>query len=275
MTYRKAILQSLFWVFCAFFYALWLWSSKGFDYSLLFLTSYLIEKSLSVDNLVVFALVFQFFRIPIHMQHRVLFWGIISAVMLRGILIFSGISLVQKFHWILYIFGGFLILVGIKTIFFQQNEKPLENSRIYGFLKKYLSISNDLDGQKFWTQCPITLKKKATPLLAALIFIEMSDVIFAVDSIPAVFAVTTDPLLIWTSNIFAILGLRSLYFLLIGSLSRLHYLSLGLGVILCFVGVKMLGQLKFQPWISLLVIVCIMLLTVFLSFLKNRSRCKK
>jgi tellurite resistance protein TerC len=275
VTYRKAILQSLFWVFCALFYALWLWSSKGSDYSLLFLTSYLIEKSLSVDNLVVFALVFQFFRIPIHMQHRVLFWGIISAVMLRGILIFSGISLVQKFHWILYIFGGLLILVGIKTIFFQQNEKPLEKSRIYRFLKKHLSISDDLDGQKFWTQCPITLKKKATPLLAALIFIEMSDVIFAVDSIPAVFAVTTDPLLIWTSNIFAILGLRSLYFLLIGSLSRLHYLSLGLGVILCFVGVKMLGQLKFQPWISLLIIVCIMLLTVLLSFLKNRSRCKK
>jgi tellurite resistance protein TerC len=201
-----------------------------------FLTGYVIEYSLSIDNIFIFVLVFSYFAIPTKYQHRVLFFGILGALFFRAVFIALGSSLMQ-FHWVIYLFGGFLILTGIKMLFSSETEIEPEKNLLVRLLKKFMPVSNELDGRNFFTK--IDGVRHATPLFVALIFLEFTDVIFAVDSVPAIFAVTKEPLIVFTSNIFAILGLRSMYFMLAGAVDKFHLLKYGLAVVLTFVGLKM------------------------------------
>jgi tellurite resistance protein TerC len=201
-----------------------------------FLTGYVIEYSLSIDNIFIFVLVFSYFAIPTKYQHRVLFFGILGALFFRAIFIALGSTLMQ-FHWVIYLFGGFLIITGIKMLFSSEQEIEPEKNLLVRLLKKFMPVSNELDGRNFFTK--INGVRHATPLFVALIFLEFTDVIFAVDSVPAIFAVTKEPLIVFTSNIFAILGLRSMYFMLAGAVDKFHLLKYGLAVVLTFVGLKM------------------------------------
>lgn len=232
-----------------------------------FLAGYVIEKSLSVDNIFIFVMVFSYFAIPAIYQHRVLFYGILGALFFRAIFIGIG-SALMAYHWVIWIFGGFLIFTGIK-MFFAGNEKidPDKNFLINLF-RKYMPVSNQLDGQNFFTRINGVLH--ATPLFIALLFLEFTDVIFAVDSVPAIFAITKEPLIVFTSNIFAILGLRSLYFMLAGAVDKFHMLKYGLATILVFVGLKMawLNDMfggKFPIVISLGIIFGVLIVSILLS----------
>ncbi len=201
-----------------------------------FLTGFVIEYSLSIDNIFIFVLVFTYFAIPGKYQHRVLFFGILGALFFRAVFIALGSALMQ-FHWVIYLFGGFLILTGIKMVFSSDKEIKPEKNLLVRLLKKFMPVSNELDGKNFFTK--INGVTHATPLFVALIFLEFTDVIFAVDSVPAIFAVTKEPLIVFTSNIFAILGLRSMYFMLAGAVDKFHLLKYGLAIVLTFVGLKM------------------------------------
>jgi len=226
------------WMTLAFLFAagIYLWS--GADNALLFLTGYLIEQSLSVDNIFVIVMIFSYFRVPKKYEHRVLFWGILGALVMRAIFIGFGSFLIQKVSWILYVFGAFLIFTGARMAMKREDEFD-EHNVILRLARRYLRVSNEYDGQHFFTVR--NGKRLATPLLPVLLVVEVTDLIFAVDSIPAIFAVTTDAFLVYTSNIFAILGLRSMYFLLSGIVHRFVYLQYGLSVILVFVGLKMIA----------------------------------
>lgn len=234
-----------------------------------FLTGYLIEKSLSVDNLFAFFLIFHQFNIPIAYQQRVFTYGIWGAIIMRLVLIFLGSWLVVHFHWILYVMGVFLLLTGIKMLFMSHAKKDLATSLTFRCLQRCMRITNELQGERFFVRKNHLLY--ATPLFITLIFIELSDLIFAFDSIPAIFAITTDPFIVWTSNIFAILGLRAMYFLLAGLVIRLHLLKYGIALILVFVGSKMV----LEPWMhisvgySLGMIAGILLLFSGLSLLRR------
>ena len=236
---REAAIWSAVWVACALAFALLLWQRFGEQKGLEFLTGYVIEKSLSVDNIFVFMLIFNAFSVPEQYHHRVLFWGILGALVLRAGFVLMGAVLLAKFHWILYFFGGFLVVAGVKMLCFRSGFDP----RASGFFR-YLSglIPNvaDQPGPQFTVLREG--RRHATPLLLVLIAVELTDVIFAVDSVPAIFAVTSDPFIVFTSNIFAILGLRSLYFLMAGVVGRFHRLKLGLSLVLIFVGLKMLAM---------------------------------
>jgi tellurite resistance protein TerC len=205
---------------------------------LAFLTGYLIEKALSVDNIFVFVLIFSYFAVPAKYQHRVLFWGIIGALLMRAGMIFAGAALIKQFHWIIWIFGAFLIFTGIKMATAKDEKLEPEKNPVVRLFKRLMPVSESYDGQKFFTVKNGV--RMATPLFLVLIMVETTDLIFAVDSIPAIFAVTQDPFIVYTSNVFAILGLRSLYFVLGGMMHKFHYLKLGLSFVLAFVGVKML-----------------------------------
>ena len=226
------------WMTLALLFAagIYLWS--GADNALLFLTGYLIEQSLSVDNIFVIVMIFSYFRVPKKYEHRVLFWGILGALVMRAIFIGFGSFLIQKVSWILYAFGAFLIFTGARMAVRREDEFD-EHNVILRLARRYLRVSNEYDGQHFFTVQ--NGKRLATPLLPVLLVVEVTDLIFAVDSIPAIFAVTTDAFLVYTSNIFAILGLRSMYFLLSGIVHRFVYLQYGLSVILVFVGLKMIA----------------------------------
>jgi tellurite resistance protein TerC len=203
-----------------------------------FLTGYVIEKSLSIDNIFVFLMIFSTFKVPAEYQRRVLLYGILGAIVLRASIILAGAWVVQEFHWILYVFGGFLLITGLRMILVSEKDPDLENSALLRFVSKHLRISKALHGDRFTViQDGVTY---FTPLFLVLLLIEFSDVIFAVDSIPAIFAITTDPFIVFTSNIFAILGLRALYFLLLDIVGRFHFLKYGLAVVLMFIGTKML-----------------------------------
>jgi tellurite resistance protein TerC len=225
---------------------------------------WLIEQSLSVDNLFVFVVVFRALRVPPHLQHRVLYWGVLSAVALRAAMIFGGAILVERFAWILYVFGVFLVFTAVRMLVGKGDDPTAEESRVLQWLRGRVRTTG-FHGQKFLVREAGRLH--ATPLLLALVLVEITDVIFAVDSIPAVFAVTTDPFLVFTSNIFAILGLRSLYFVLAGMADRFVYLKPGLGIVLLFVGGKLLlhGVVKLPSWLSLTVIVAVLAGAVLLS----------
>src|SRR5437773_1089168 len=215
---------------------LYIW--LGAEPALLFATGYLIEQSLSVDNLFVIVMIFSYFSVPEKYQHRVLFWGILGALVMRGVFIGVGAILITRFSWIMYIFGGFLIFTGIRMAFEHDEEFDAEKNIVMRTARRFLHVTNRYDGQRFFTvENGIKL---ATPLLLVLILVEFADLVFAADSIPAIFAVTTDPFLVYTSNVFAILGLRSMYFLLSGIVHKFVYLKYGLAVILAFVGSKML-----------------------------------
>jgi len=244
VSFKEATIWSIVWVSLAliFNYIFYQYSASKFgadigqQFGLEFLTGYILEKSLSIDNIFVFVLVFSYFAIPAKYQHRVLFYGILGALIFRAIFIALGSALMQ-FHWIIYIFGGFLIITGIKMIFSKSEEIEPEKNFLIRIFKKFMPVSNHIDGKSFF------VKKNniwhATPLFIALLFLEATDIIFAVDSVPAIFAVTNEPLIVFTSNIFAILGLRSMYFMLAGVIDKFHLLKYGLAIVLVFVGLKM------------------------------------
>ena len=256
------------WVALALAFNAGVWHFAGSQKGLEFFTGYLIEKSLSVDNVFVFALLFSYFAVPTQYQHKVLFWGILGALILRAIMIALGAALITKFTWIIYLFGAFLILTGIKMIVKRDEEIHPERNPVVKWFKRLMPVTPDYRGDKFFVR--ENGIRMATPLFVALLLVEITDLIFAVDSIPAIFAVTTDPFIVYTSNVFAILGLRSLYFALAGVMDKFHYLKIGLGVVLSFVGVKML--LMHTAWkiptpVSLGVVVLILAASVVASLM--------
>ena len=215
---------------------------QGTQPGLEFLVGYLIELALSVDNIFVFILIFSYFRVPRQYQHRVLFWGIFGALLMRGAMIGAGALLIERFEWIIYLFGAFLVFTGIRMATQDEAAIEPESNPVLKLLRRYMPVSPSYEGQKFFTRILTggVTRRAATPLFVVLILVETTDLVFAIDSIPAIFAVTRDPFLVYTSNVFAILGLRSMYFLLAGVIDKFHYLKLGLAVVLVFVGVKML-----------------------------------
>lgn len=248
---------------------------SGRTAALEYLTGYIIEESLSLDNIFIIALILKFFRVPREYQHRVLFWGIVGALIMRGIMIGAGVVLINKFSWMIYVFGGLLIVSAIKMLFSSEEKPDLEHSRLVRWVRKLYPISPTFDGHAFFTR--MDGKRAATPLFLALILVEFSDVIFAVDSIPAIFAVTRDPFIVFTSNIFAILGLRSLYFVLAQLLHSFHYLKISLIIILFYVGAKMMLSHFFHipAWISLLLIVSVLGIGVVASIIRARHLVSK
>ena len=244
--FKEAAAWSFVWFALAMLFNLGLWwylkgayGSEVADVKAMeFLTGYLIEKSLAVDNIFVFLMIFSFFAVPAEYQRRVLIYGVIGAIVMRAVMILAGAWLVQEFHWILYLFGAFLVVTGIKMLMFAEAVPDLSRNPLLKWIKRRMPLTPDYRGEKFWV-----IENGArvfTPLLLVLIMIELSDLIFAVDSIPAIFAITTDPFIVFTSNIFAILGLRAMYFMLAGMADRFHLLKYGLAIVLVFVGTKML-----------------------------------
>lgn len=262
---REALIWSVIWISLAllFNYGVYFWFGK--IKALEFLTAYVIEKSLSVDNLFVFIMIFGYFKVKTQYQHKILFWGILGALILRAIFIFAGVSLIQNFHWIIYIFGAFLIYTGIKIPFEKDKDFEPEKNPFVRIFKKFMPVSNENHGDKLFVR--INSKTVATSLFIVLIIIEFSDLIFAVDSIPAVLAISDDSFIVYTSNVFAILGLRSLYFALAGIVKYFRYLKYGLSAILVFVGVKMLisGFYKFPISWSLLTILTLLTISIIIS----------
>jgi len=241
---KEAAIWTGVWVALALVFAVGLMFIYGHEVGLTFLTGYVIEESLSVDNIFVIVLIFDYFRVPRICQHRVLFYGIIGALLMRGVFIGLGAVLIARFHWILYIFGAMLVITGVRMAFRDEDEFNGDQNPIVKFVRRFMPMSHDFHGKHFFTI--ENGKRLATPLLLVLVLVEVTDLIFAVDSIPAIFGVTQDPFLVFTSNIFAILGLRSLYFLLAAVVDKFYLLKYGLAVILTFVGVKMLGERWFE-----------------------------
>lgn len=231
---REALLLSLFWIGLALCFNGWIWAVSGPEDGLTFLTAYTIEKALSIDNLFVFLLIFSYFKTPAAYQHKVLFWGILGAIFFRIVFILGGIALLNHFHWVLYLFGGFLIYTGIRMLIHKDEEIEPEHNPMIRFVKRFLPVTKDYVNGYFW------VKKSATPLFLVLIMIETTDIIFALDSIPAVLAITRDPFIAYTSNICAILGLRALYFALAHLADLFHHLHYALSAILAFIGAKMI-----------------------------------
>lgn len=277
---KEATIWSVVWValsmcFNLGLYFFWDTLSPTSEYSngeaaLAFFTGYLIEKSLSVDNIFVFVLIFTYFAVPALYQHRVLFWGIIGALLMRGILIAVGAALLHEFHWIIYIFGGFLIFTGIRMAFHKDEELHPEDNPLVKLFRRFMRVSPNYADDKFFVRQAGLLM--ATPLFLVLLIVESTDLVFALDSIPAIFAVTEDPFIIYTSNVFAILGLRSLYFVLAGVIDKFHYLKLGLSVVLTFVGVKMVIAefYKIPIGVSLGVIAAILTIAIVASLLHTQ-----
>jgi TerC family integral membrane protein len=236
--YREAWIWSAVWVTLAMIFAgivfYYLGSTRGFE----FLTGYIIELSLSVDNLFVFLLIFSYFKVPARFQHRVLFWGVMGALIMRLTMIFVGAALINRFHWIIYIFGAFLVYTGIKMFRQEEIEVHPDQNPVIRLVTRFLPITRHYEDEKFFTK--INGKRTGTLLLLVLIVVEITDLVFAVDSIPAIFAVTTNTFIVYTSNVFAILGLRSMYFLLAGVVDKFRYLRTGLAIVLTFIGLKML-----------------------------------
>jgi tellurite resistance protein TerC len=235
---REALSWSAIWVTLAMVFNVGVYFLKGHDSAIEFLAGYLLEQSLSVDNLFVFLLVFSYFKVPADYQHKVLFWGIMGALIMRALFIGIGTVLIEQFHWILYIFGAFLVVTGIRMALDKGDEMNPEDNFLVKAFRKFFPVTDKYDGSNFFTM--ENGRRHATLLFVVLLIVEATDILFAVDSIPAVFAVTQDPFIVYTSNIFAILGLRSLYFALAGIMNLFHYLKFGLSIILSFIGVKML-----------------------------------
>lgn len=238
VSFKEALGWTGVWVTLAMIFNAGVWYFSGPQKALEFFTGYLIEYSLSADNVFIFALIFSYFAVPPQWQHKVLFWGILGALVMRVIMIFAGVALISRFHWIIYIFGAFLIFTGLKMIFGKDEEVHPEQNPIIRWFRRLVPVSSGHHEDKLVVR--VNGRLMATPLMVVLVCVEVTDVIFAVDSIPAIFAVTLDPFIIYTSNVFAIMGLRSLYFVLGGMMGMFHYLKLGLGGVLSFIGVKML-----------------------------------
>lgn len=260
VTFKEAISWSVVWVTLALIFNGWIYYDQGKDKALEFLTGYLIEKSLSVDNIFVFVLLFSFFKVPEQYRHRVLFWGVLGALLMRASFIAAGAVLIEKFHWIIYVFGAFLVFTGYKMLNKKTEDMhPEDNPLVRWFVKKG-KVTSDYHGKNFFVR--INGQKLATPLFLCLLSVEFTDLIFAVDSIPAIFAITKDPFIVYTSNVFAIFGLRSLYFALEGIITRFPYLRYGLALILIFIGLKMLAVDIYKiPVVASLAVIAVILLT--------------
>ncbi|MBI4395001.1 MAG: TerC family protein [Candidatus Omnitrophica bacterium] len=235
---KESLWLTCFWIGLALLFNLGIYYFKGKQTALEFLTGYLIEKSLSIDNIFVFLLIFSYFHVPSQFQHKILFWGILGAIIFRGVFILVGLSLIHQFNWLIYFFGALLVWTGFKMFMEKERKIAPEKNRVVKLFRKVMPVAVEYEGSKFFTRKD--KKWYATPLLIVLIVVESTDIIFAVDSIPAIFAITLDPFIVYTSNILAILGLRALYFTLAGLMQRFHLLSYGLSIILVFIGIKML-----------------------------------
>jgi tellurite resistance protein TerC len=270
VSFKEALAWSVVWVLLALSFNVgiyvWFGSARGLE----FLTGYLIEKALAVDNIFVFAVIFSYFAVPTAYQHRVLFWGVMGALVMRALFIFAGAALLQEFHWIIYLFGAFLILTGVKLFLQKDVEIHPERNPLFRMFKSMIPSVPSYDGAHFFVRR--NGNWLATPLFLVLVSVEVTDVIFAVDSIPAIFAVTADPFIVFTSNIFAILGLRSMYFLLAGIIDKFHYLRLGLALVLLFVGIKMILMdiYKIPIATSLAVVAAVIGGSVVLSLLRPK-----
>lgn len=276
---REALVWSIIWICISLAFAAGLWvyldglhgrevaTSKALEY----LTGYIIEKSLAVDNVFVWLMLFSFFGIPMELQKRVLLYGVLGAILMRTVMIFAGAWLITQFHWILYVFGAFLLITGIKMYWAADTEPNLENNAAIRWLRGHMNISNELHGERFFVMKEGV--RYATPLFLALVLVEISDLIFAVDSIPAIFAITTDPFVVLTSNVFAILGLRSMYFLLADAADRFSLLKYGLAMVLMFIGVKMMliDVYKIPVGFSLAVVAVILGASIAMSFRHSKA----
>ena len=273
VSFREAAIESAAWITLGLLFTVVLGAIYGGGAAGEYLAGYLIEKSLSVDNVFVWAVIFSYFRVPAQYQFRVLFWGIFGALVLRAIFIFTGVALLEAFDWILYVFGAFLLFTAVKIARHQSAEVHPENNPVLRIVRRIVPSTTEYDGQRLFTRK--TGRLLATPLLAVLVLVETTDVVFAVDSIPAILAVSREPFIVFASNAFAIMGLRALYFLLAGMADRFRYLNRGLAVILAFVGVKMLvvEWYHFPTWLSLGVIAVVLTVTVWTSLrAENRDR---
>lgn len=264
---KEALLFSAFWIALALAFNVVIWWWQGSEVALQFFTGYLIEKSLSIDNLFVFLLIFSYFAVPSIYQHRVLFWGVLGALVMRFVFIVAGAALLARFHWLIYVFGVFLIFTGLRMARKGDEEIHPEKNPVVNFVRRLMPVTPDYQGGRFFIRDMGRLM--ATPLFIVLVMVETTDVIFALDSIPAIFAITTDPFIVYTSNVFAILGLRSLFFALAGVMVMFHYLKLGLSAVLTFIGAKMVlaDFLHIPIGISLLIIAGILIASVVASLI--------
>lgn len=263
---KEAVIWFVVWVALALLFNLFVFFELGKTKALEFFTGYVIEKSLSVDNIFVFIMIFSYFSVEDKYQHKVLFWGILGALIMRAIFIFAGVALINRFHWIVIVFGGFLVYTGIHMLFQKDSKVDPEKNSIVKFFRKYFRVTDSYHGDKFFISQNSRLY--ATPLFIVLLVIESSDLIFAVDSIPAILAISKDTFIVYTSNVFAILGLRSLYFAVAGIMGYFRYLKVGLAFVLSFVGVKMLlafFNIEIPIFMSLLVIVSILTVSILAS----------
>jgi len=268
---KEALLWSIVWIVLSLLFNLYVWYEYGDVLALEFFTGYIVEKALSVDNIFVFIAILSYFAVPKELHHKVLFWGVLGAIIMRAIFIVIGAALVQQFHWLLYVLGAFLIVTGIKLLKQKETEVHPERNPVIKFFQKLFPVTNEYEGSKFFVLK--NGKRSMTPLFLVLIMIESTDLAFATDSIPAIFAITQDTFIIFTSNICAILGLRALYFVLAGFMQKFRFLKIGLSLVLVFIGAKML----IEPWleisimISLLIIFFVLLISVLSSFIPERS----
>lgn len=276
MTMKRSLVLSAFYIGLGLLFSLFVAYQFGKDAALNYVTGFVVEKSLAIDNVFVIAMIFGYFAIPQQLQHRVLLYGIIGVLVLRAIMIALGAVIVEQFEWVLYLFAAFLVITGIKMLFHGNEEQKLEDNKIIKWSQKIIKVSPNLDGDKFFTTINEggKLKKIATPLFLALIIVEISDLIFAIDSIPAIFAITKDPYIVFTSNIFAILGLRALYFALSSMVEKFKYLKVSLAVLLIFIGSKvfvadLFGLEKVPPIISLSITGLILGAGIIVSIIKN------
>jgi len=273
---KEAVMWSVIWITLALLFDLFIFFEFGKIKALEFLTGYVIEYSLSVDNIFVFILIFTYFAVKDQYQHKILFWGIIGALVMRGVFIFTGVALINRFHWVVIIFGGFLVYTGIKMLTQKETSVHPENNPVVKFFRRFFPVTETLHGSRLLIRQD--RKLYATPLFLVLLIIESSDLIFAVDSIPAILAISQDTFIVYTSNIFAILGLRSLYFAVAGIMSYFRYLKVGLAFVLSFVGLKMLVSyfhFDISIVLSLVIIIFILLISILASVLIKADNPRK
>ncbi len=268
---REALIWSAVWISLSLIFNLGVYFAFGADKAVNFFTGYLVEKSLSVDNLFVFLVIFTYFNVPANAQHKVLFWGIMGALIIRGIFIFAGVAIIERLHWVIYIFGAFLVYTGVRLFLHRDRKIHPEHNPFLRLCRRFIPVTKDYHGDRFFLREAGQLF--VTPLFLVVLVVETTDILFAVDSIPAVLSITLDPFIVYTSNIFAILGLRALYFALAGVTLRLHYLSYGLSAILVFLGFKMLfsGFYKLPVVVALGVVAGILAISTIASFFRPKK----
>ena len=281
MGIAESLKLSAFYIGIALAFGIWVWFQKGAEFGMQYYTGFFIEKALSIDNVFVISLIFTYFAIPRKYQYRALLWGIIAVIFLRGIMIAAGAAIVQEYYWVLYIFAAFLIATGVKMLFTGEQEMDIAKNPVVQFISKHMRVTKELHDEKFFVKVADektgNLVRAATPLFLALVVINLADLVFAVDSVPAIFAITTDTFIVYTSNIMAILGLRALYFALAAMVHRFHYLKFALALVLVFIGTKIfvsdfiMDGDKFPPVMSLMVTFALILGGILFSLWKTRG----